>query len=82
MNLEAFGGRRFIATIGAGVATTGLQWFGKLDPAGTTYALVVIATVAAYITGNTAQKVRTNPTPAQPAAKDAVFTEPRNAHAN
>lgn len=56
--IETSGGRRFIMAMGAGVATTALQWFGKLDPAGTTYAMVVIGTVAAYIGGNTAQKFK------------------------
>lgn len=54
--IENIGGRRFLMTMGCGVATTVLQWFGKLDPTGSTFALVIIATVAAYITGNTAQK--------------------------
>jgi hypothetical protein len=54
--IETIGGRRFIMAMGAGITSTILQWFGKLDPAGNTYAMVVIATVAAYITGNTAQK--------------------------
>jgi hypothetical protein len=58
MNLQAIGGRRFIATIGAGLATSLLQWCGKLDPAGATYALVVVGTVGAYIAGNTVQKVK------------------------
>ena len=57
--MENIGGRRFIATVGAGVVTSALQWFGKLDPAGTTYAMVIIGTVGAYITGNTLQKVKT-----------------------
>ena len=54
--IETSGGRRFIMAMGAGVTTSVLQWFGKLDPAGTTYAMVIIGTVAAYITGNTVQK--------------------------
>lgn len=42
--------------MGAGITSTILQWFGKLDPAGSTYAMIVLGTVAAYITGNTVQK--------------------------
>lgn len=56
--LETAGGRRFVATMGAGLMTTVLQWFGKLDPAGTTYAAVVIATLGVYIAGNTVQKIK------------------------
>jgi hypothetical protein len=56
--IPALGGRRFLMTIGCGAATTALQAAGKLDPAGTTYAMVVIGTVGAYITGNTYQKVK------------------------
>lgn len=59
--IDTSGGRRFVLAMGAGITTTVLQWFGKLDPAGNTYMLVVIATVAAYITGNTAQKVKGAP---------------------
>ena len=54
--IENIGGRRFIMSMGAGIATTALTWFGKID--GATYALVVIGTVGAYITGNTAQKLK------------------------
>ena len=35
-----------------------LQWFGKLDIQGTAYGLTIGATVAAYITGNVAQKIK------------------------
>lgn len=56
--IESYGGRRFVLALGAGLTTTILQWFGKLDPAGTTYAMVIIGTVAAYITGNTVQKAK------------------------
>lgn len=54
--IETSGGRRFVMAMGAGITSTVLQWFGKLDAAGSTYAMVVIATVAAYIGGNTLQK--------------------------
>lgn len=52
------GGRRFIMAAVAGFTTTLLQWFGKLDPAGSAYAMVVIACVAAYITGATHEAVK------------------------
>lgn len=54
--IEDVGGRRFLLALGAGVMTTVLQWFGKIDAAGNTYSIVIIATVAAYITNNTWQK--------------------------
>ncbi len=59
--IETTGGRRFILAMGAGITTTALQWFGKLDPAGTTYAMVICGTVAAYIAGGTAQKFKSAP---------------------
>ncbi len=57
--IETSGGRRFVLAAGSGIVTTLLQWYGKLDAAGSTYAMVIIGTVAAYITGNTAQKIKT-----------------------
>lgn len=55
---ENYGGRRFLMTSAVLTTATVLQWFGKLDSAGTTYAAIVIGCVAAYITGNTTQKVK------------------------
>jgi len=55
---DNYGGRRFLMTCAVLITATALQWFGKLDPDGTTYAAIVIGCVAAYITGNTAQKVK------------------------
>lgn len=56
MNFDYLGGRRFILTVVSGCSVTALQWWGKLDAAGSTYALVVAATVGAYIAGNVIQK--------------------------
>jgi len=61
--IDKIGGRRFILTLGCGIATTVLQFFGKLDPAGSTYALVVVGTVGAFIGGDTIRTVKTNQPP-------------------
>lgn len=53
--LSKLGGRKFLLALGAGIMTTLLQWFGKLDPDGTTYALVIAGTVGAFITANVVQ---------------------------
>lgn len=56
MNLDRFGGRRFLLTMVSGAGTWVLCWCGKID--GGVYSVVTIATVAAYITGNTLQKTQ------------------------
>lgn len=58
MNLETVGGRKFLATIGCCAVTSLLQYTGKLDPAGSTYSLVVLGTVGVFIAGNVVQKVK------------------------
>lgn len=50
------GGRKFFMTLGCGAVTALLTWFGKID--GGTYAIVISATVGAYIAGNVVQKGR------------------------
>lgn len=56
MTLETYGGRRFLLTMVSGAGTWLLTWFGKID--GGVYSAVTIATVAAYIAGNVAQKIK------------------------
>lgn len=55
-NFTRFGGRRYVMAMGAGITSTVLQWFGKLDPAGTTYAMVIAGTVGAYIAGSVVEQ--------------------------
>jgi FtsH-binding integral membrane protein len=56
MNLTAFGGRRFLLTMGCGIACTALVWFAKIDAS--TFRDIIIATVGVYIAGNTYQAVK------------------------
>ena len=53
---DKFGGRRFLLTCASGLIATVLQWAGKLDPAGATYAMIILGTVAAYIMGNVVER--------------------------
>lgn len=59
MLIESFGGKRFILTLGCGIVTSVLVWFGKISDA--VYATVIIATVGAYIAGETTEKVKSIP---------------------
>lgn len=53
-----YSSRRFIMAMGACCVTTLLQYLGKLDPAGSAYAMVVIGTVGTYIAGDTTEKIK------------------------
>lgn len=54
------GGRRFFLTCVTQVVSVWLLWYEKLTPEA--YAAIIIASVAAYITGNTMQKNQSQPT--------------------
>ena len=56
MNWQNAGGRTFVLTLGAGIASSLLCWFGKI--AGGEYVAVISITVGAYIGANAAQKVK------------------------
>ena len=56
MTIADMGGRRFLLTLGCGLASTVLVWYAKISDG--VFATVIIATVGAYITGNTVQKVK------------------------
>lgn len=53
---DSMGGRRFLLAAFAGLMTGILQWYGKLDIAGTAYGLTIGATVGAYIAGNVIER--------------------------
>lgn len=67
MTLDQLGGRRFLLTLISGAGTWLLCFLGKIS--GDVYSVVTIATVAAYITGNVAQRrIEAPPAPPAPAA--------------
>ena len=55
----AVGGRRFLITVGVGLMTAALVWYAKISDS--VFRDVIIATVAAYIAGNTIQKIKGPP---------------------
>lgn len=59
--IESAGGRRFVMAMGAGISCSVLVWFGKITP--DVFQWTVLGTVAAYIAGNTTQKVVPGATP-------------------
>jgi hypothetical protein len=56
MILDNIGGRKFLITVMAWVATNALAWWDRIDDV--TYAAVTIATVAAYITGDVIHEIK------------------------
>jgi hypothetical protein len=52
--LDRLGGRRFLLALLAQLSSNLLVWHGKIG--GEVYSVVILATVAAYITGNVAQR--------------------------
>ena len=53
--IESAGGRRFLLALSTNIITAALVLAGKVGD--TVYAAVIIATVGAYIAGNTTQKL-------------------------
>lgn len=56
MKLDSIGGRRFLLTVATQVSVTALVWFAKIS--GEVYSVVVLATVASYITGNVVERIK------------------------
>ena len=59
MNIETFGGRRFLLTLGCGVACSALLWFEKLTDG--SFTAIIMSTVGVYIAANTTQKIKGTP---------------------
>lgn len=54
---DAFGGKRFLLTLGAGLVDAILVWFGKITSGD--FVLVTAATVGAFIAGESYHKAKT-----------------------
>jgi hypothetical protein len=64
IDYDAFGGRRFLMCVACQVVNAWLLYAGKLTPE--PYQWIVLGTVAAYITGNVAQRIKAPDAPAAP----------------
>lgn len=60
LNLQKIGGRRFIVTVLTWAAVTILVYLGKID--NSTYSLVTLGTIGAFITGNVVESVKSSAT--------------------
>jgi hypothetical protein len=56
MHITTLGGRRFILTLGCGMACTVLVWNAKISDM--IFRDIIISTVAVYIAGNVTQKIK------------------------
>ena len=56
MNIENYGGRRFLMTMSCGIVASCLLWFGKIS--GSEYVTLITLTVVPYIGFNTQQKIQ------------------------
>lgn len=54
--ISAFGGRKFLVTVGCGGVCSILLWFGKLDNG--SYTAIILGTVGAFIAGAAYQNVK------------------------
>ena len=54
--INRMGGRTFLITLGCGIATSVLCWFGKIGEG--TYSVVILGTVGAYIGANAVRGVQ------------------------
>ena len=59
MDFSKFGGRRFVLSILALLSTFVLTWYSKIDAS--TYAVVIVSTVGALITGHTTENIKNIP---------------------
>ena len=54
--LKYVGGRKFSLSLLSIIFTTGLCWFGKIEPG--IFSVVVVAAIGAYTTGNVIQNIK------------------------